>query len=109
MVQTLAPFASSGILDMGKIAAYILQTGFGIKNPEAFLIPPKQPELPPQAEQPMPPQPMDGMPMDGMPMGGPPPMGGGLPQDIPPELLAMLAVQQGGGSPMDGAMPPMGL
>ena len=106
LMNAMAPFAQSGIVDMSKLAAYVLQNGFGINNPEAFLSAPKEPEQPappPQPEQPMPPQPMDGM-----PMGGPPPMGGGAPQDIPPELLAMLASQQGGEPPM-GGMPPMGI
>ena len=105
LMSAMAPFAQSGIVDMSKLAAYVLQNGFGINNPESFLSAPKEPEqpAPPPQPEPMPPQPMDGM-----PMGGPPPMGGGLPQDIPPELLAMLASQQGGEPPM-GGMPPMGI
>ena len=99
LMSAMAPFAQSGIIDMSKLAAYVLQNGFGINNPESFLSAPKEPEQPvaPPQPEPMPPQPMDGM-----------PMGGGLPQDIPPELLAMLASQQGGEPPM-GGMPPMGI
>jgi hypothetical protein len=106
LMNAMTPFAQAGIIDMGKLAAHVLQNGFGINNPESFLSAPKEEAPPQQPEQPMPPQ-LSG-PMDGMPMGGPPPMDGGLPQDIPPELLAMLASQQGGEPPM-GGMPPMGI
>jgi len=37
MVDALAPFAGAGIIDMGKLAAYVLQMGFGVKNPDEFI------------------------------------------------------------------------
>ena len=101
MVQTLAPFAGAGIIDMAKLAAYVLQTGFGIKNPESFLSTPKPQEQPELAGPP----PTETLPMEGMP-----PMGGAPTEQLPPELLAMLA--GGGAPPMDGMppmMPPMGV
>lgn len=97
LVDAMAPFAQAGIVDMGKLAAHVLQFGFGIKNADSFL----QAPPPPPAPEGMPPQgmPPEGMPPEGMPpdMGGMPPMGaemGAPPPDMgqmPPELLAMLA------------------
>lgn len=40
MVDALAPFAGAGIIDMGKLAAYVLQMGFGVKNPDEFITAP---------------------------------------------------------------------
>lgn len=96
MVNALAPFASAGILDMGKLAAYVLQTGFDVKNPEAFLSAPQEPEVPeaPVGPPPVSPETMPAMP----PAGGMPPEGG-----LPPELMALLA---GGGGPPTGGLPP---
>ena len=88
MVDAMAPFVSAGVVDVQKLAAYVLQFGFGVKNPEMFLSAPEQPQ---EAPLPEPPMPM-----------GPPPMGGGQPP-IDPMLLAALAA---GPSP-EGAVPPM--
>lgn len=109
MIQALAPFAGAGVIDMSKFAAYVLQTGFGIKNPEAFIV---QPEPPTQMPAPGGP-PVEPMPAElvapaaaPMPMGG---AGGGFPADLPPEIVAALLGQVGGGAPMPpgGAPPPM--
>lgn len=103
LVNSMAPFASAGIVDMAKLAAYVLQTGFGIKNPESFLSTPEpsEPAEPPVSAEtggqpPMPPMP---------PEMSAPPMGGSPMDQLPPELLAMLA--SGGGQPPMGGMPPM--
>jgi hypothetical protein len=48
MVDAMAPFAGAGIIDMGKLAAYVLQQGFGVKNPDEFIMqqqPPMAPEM----------------------------------------------------------------
>ena len=74
MVDALAPFAGAGIIDMGKLAAYVLQMGFGVKNPDEFIA-----AAPPQ----------QGMGPAG-PAGAPP-----VPAEaLPPEMQAMLAAQQ---------------
>jgi hypothetical protein len=79
MVDAMAPFAGSGLINMQELAGYVLSNGFGIKNPEKFLSTPQAPAgAPPQGGAPALP-----------PDGGMPPQGGG----IPPEMLAML--QQG--------------
>jgi hypothetical protein len=80
MVDAMAPFAGAGIIDMSKLAAHVLQFGFGVKNPDEFLAQPQQsaggtPPVPAAAGA-------------GAPQGAPAPQGG-----IPPEMLAML--QQG--------------
>lgn len=83
MVDAMAPFAGAGIIDMSKLAAHVLQMGFGVKNPDEFLAQPQQ-----QAGG-APPAPVPAG--AGAPQGAPapqPPQGG-----IPPELQAML--QQG--------------
>lgn len=77
MVDAMAPFAAEGVVNMPKLAAHVLQFGFGIKNPESFLNP-----MPPMGAEVGP----DGMPMapEGMmPEGGgeAPPDGMSLPQD----------------------------
>ena len=92
MVDAMAPFASMGVINVQKLAAHVLQFGFGVKNPESFLQQQPPPAAPPAGPAP------EGMP----PEGGMPPqspdMGGGQAPDMgqmPPELLAMLA--SGGG------------
>jgi hypothetical protein len=93
MVSAMQPFAQAGLVNMPKLAEYVLGTGFGVKNPEAFLT-----EPPPQA--------MEGE--GGMPMGpGGPPMPpemmaqGGQPPPVPPEVLAQAGL--GGPAPMEQA------
>lgn len=93
MVDAMAPFAGMGIINMQALASHVLQFGFGIKNPEAFLqeAPPPAPEmaaggaLPPEQLPPgMPPE--GGMPPDMALMSQ---MAGSMPlepgQMIPPE------------------------
>ena len=46
IVDAMAPFAGSGIINMPKLAAYVLQNGFGIKNPDEFIQQAPQPEMP---------------------------------------------------------------
>jgi hypothetical protein len=82
LVYAMAPFAGAGIIDMGKLAAHVLQFGFGVKNPDEFLAQPQQevggtPPVPATAGA-------------EAPMGAPAPAPQGGP---PPDLMAML--QQG--------------
>jgi hypothetical protein len=97
VVEAMAPFASAGIIDMAKLAAYVLQNGFGIRSSASFII---QPQMPAQQITPQGiPEPVDGeVPQEGMPQEGMPQDG----QDIPPEIMqALMAESQGG-----GGMPP---
>jgi hypothetical protein len=92
VVNAMAPFAASGIIDMAKLAAFVLQNGFGIRSAASFII---QPQMQPQAITPQ------GIPQqqEGAPQGGPEGE-----QELPPEILAAL---QGGGGQM--GMPPQGM
>lgn len=40
MMDAMAPFMQMGVVDPAKLAAHVLQTGFGIKNPQQFLLAP---------------------------------------------------------------------
>ena len=116
ILQALAPFGDPqmGLVDMKEVIRYALTYGFDVEDADRFM-----PDSTPQAVQnlggvvqneqgpPQDPAAQGQDPAMGPPEGagpppegpvGPPPEGGG---DIPPELLAMLA-QQGGG----GTMPP---
>jgi hypothetical protein len=69
VVDAMAPFAQAGILDMAKLATYVLQQGFGIKSAAGFIMapPPPAPEPAPAPVPPMPealPPAPGGMPMD---------------------------------------------
>jgi hypothetical protein len=108
MVDAMAPFVGAGIIDMSALARHVLQFGFGVKTPEAFLAPPPQqgpvgPDGQPMSPEGAPPQ---GPPqMGGLPPGldpaaimeGAPPQGG-MPQptNIPPQVLAMIENATGG-------------
>lgn len=79
LVDAMAPFAGAGIIDMSKLAAHVLQFGFGVKNPDEFLAQPQQqagatPPVPATAGA-------------GAPTGAPAPAPEG---QMPPELMAML-------------------
>ena len=122
VVDAMAPFVNTGIIDMAKLAGYLLTYGFGIKDGASFIVPPPPPpppappapptpvtivppEMPQGMPQGMPPQMPQGMPPQGMPSQGMPPDMGGLPPELaglPPEVLMQLLQQMEGG----GGMPP---
>ena len=87
MVDAMAPFAGAGIVNMQKLAAYVLQFGFGVKNPDEFIQ---------QAPPPVPAGPEGGMPA-GMPPEGAPAPSGSPESGLPPEIIQML--QQGQQAP----------
>lgn len=99
MVDAMAPFAGSGLINMQALAAHVLQFGFGVKNPEQFIqsAPPPMggPEM--GGQPPMPPMPPEGagMPMD---MGGaiaPPPATPEALSGVDPAVLAALSSRMG--------------
>jgi hypothetical protein len=102
VVDAMAPFASAGIIDMPKLASFVLQQGFGIRSGASFIIQPQMPaqQITPQGT--LPPEAM--MPPEGMmpPQGGMAPSDAGVEQmgggQLPPEILALLS-QQGGMPP----------
>jgi len=83
LVDAMAPFVSAGVVDVQKLGAYVLQYGFGVKNPEMFMVEPEP--------EPMPQQPTAEM---------MPPVPGGVGPGVDPAMLAMLAGQQGGQPPL---------
>lgn len=98
VVDAMAPFASAGIIDMPKLATYVLQYGFGIRSAGSFVM--QQPPMPPMG---------GGAPMGAPPMGQPPmepeiPTGGmAMPSNIPPEILNQLLAQ---GAPLPNTQLP---
>ena len=88
IVDAMTPFAGAGIVDMTKLASFVLQQGFGIKNPSEFMA-----QAQPMAPEGVPPVPAGQVPPPG-PAGQPPEEGG-----LPPEIVAMLQAQQQGQAP----------
>ena len=89
MVDAMAPFVGAGVVNMRELAAYVLQNGFGVKNPEQFMMQEQPPAMPMAGAPPMGPEPMpaEQMPPDimGMLGAGLPPEG--MPEGMPPEGL----------------------
>ena len=98
MVSAMQPFAQAGLVNLPKLAEYVLGIGFGVKDPSSFLQEPPAPEAPPMPE---------GMPpgMEGMPPGMPPEMMEGMPPELPPGLISGGPIQGPGGQPNEGALP----
>lgn len=99
MVDAMAPFAGSGLINMQALAAHVLQFGFGVKNPEQFIqAPPPQMAGPEMGGQPpAPPMPPEG---GGMPMEmggaiGPPPATPEALSGVDPAVLAALSSRMG--------------
>ena len=107
VVDAMAPFAGAGIVNMPKLANYVLQYGFGIRDAASFIQEPPPPppmapeqggmppeEMPPEQmppQGPPPGQPMpQGLPPEAMAEGMPPTGGMAMPSNIPPEILAQL-------------------
>lgn len=92
LLNAVAPLVGS-VIDPAALARHVLEDGFGIKDPEKFLMGqapmPTEGEVPPEGAPPAPPQ-MGGVPMPQGPEGAFAPTGG-----IPPELLAQLQGQMG--------------
>ena len=98
LMNAVAPLVGI-VIDPAVLAKYVLQTGFGVKNPEKFIMQPQQ-QTPQdaeaaQAEAGAAPMPFGGAPIpEGPDMGAFAPTGG-----VPPELLAQLRGQMGVGLP----------
>lgn len=80
LLDAMAPFIASGVVDAAKLAEHVLRNGFGVKDPSAFIQqqpPPQQAGMPQDMAQGMPPQGMlpQGMPPEGMLPEGAPMMG----------------------------------
>ena len=99
IVSAMQPFAQAGLVNLSKLAEYVLSQGFGVKDPGSFLQQAPQPQGP------------EGMPMSpdqaalegqGMPPGMTPDDMAGMEAEqggmegLPPELMAALMAGQGG-------------
>lgn len=103
MVDAMAPFAAAGIVNTQRLAAHVLQFGFGVKSPEEFLQeapPPMGPEggMPPNVGAPEMAEP--GVGVAGGPMGGDQTMAppGANPAElsgVDPSILAALSSRMG--------------
>jgi hypothetical protein len=103
MVDAMAPFAQAGIVNTQRLAAHVLQFGFGIKSPEEFLQEP--PQMAPEGGMPpnvaAPPQMEPGVGVAGGPMPGmnemvaPPGATPGALSGIDPSVLAALSSRMG--------------
>ena len=94
LMNAVAPLVGV-IIDPAELARYVLSYGFGVKNPEKFIV---QQQPMPQGPQGMPPEAAMGMGMGaGAPTGQTPPAGGAFEATggVPPELLAQLQGQMG--------------
>lgn len=113
LVDAMAPFVQAGVIDVPELAKYVLQMGFGVKNPDQFINaegPPEQepagqppgqevpPPGPPGAAGAPPGAPSQGAPVPAGPPPGPPPPGPGGPGGgpdlggLPPELIQQLQI-----------------
>jgi hypothetical protein len=81
VVDAMAPFAQAGIIKLDALASYLLETGFGVKDPGKFMNPPEE-QMGPEGE-PMPPEGQPPMPEAGMPPQG----------QVPPEVIAQAQAQ----------------
>ena len=105
MVSAVAPFAQAGIVNLPKLAEYVLSVGFGVKNPGDFIqqaptpMAPQAPDqqaMPPEEMAPLPPDMLAGM-VPNAPIQGPgpqvPQVDAGILQSLPPEILQALLSQ----------------
>jgi hypothetical protein len=99
MVDAMAPFASAGVVNVPRLAAHVLQFGFGIKNPAEFLQEPPmaEDEVPqPQAMQGQLPLPMpEPAPAGPAAMTTPPPANPMALSGVDPSVLAALSSRLG--------------
>jgi len=105
MVDAMAPFASAGVINVERLAAHVLQFGFGIKNPGEFIqaVPDAQvaPEaVPSQMPVPMPePPPVGPAGVAAPPAANPMELSG-----VDPAVLAALSSRLGVALPNSGGM-----
>ena len=98
MVDAMAPFASAGVVNIQRLAAHVLQFGFGIKNPAEFLMEPQPQEPPAQGMAPQGPMPLplpEPAPAGPQAMTTPPAANPMELSGVDPSVLAMLSSRMG--------------
>jgi len=88
LVSAIQPFAEAGLVNLPRLAEYVLSIGFGIKDPQSFL----------QEAPPAPEPPTEGQTPQDM---------GGLPPDMPPELMQQMMMEEQMGAEQQGSPPQM--
>ena len=98
LLNAMAPLVGT-VIDPSALAKHVLSQGFGIKDPDKFLIQQQPMGLPPGGEQPQEPQGVPAFPQgpQGFPNVAPVPEAGAFAPTggVPPELLAQLQGQMG--------------
>ena len=77
IVSALQPFAQAGLVNLPKLAEYVLRTGFGVKDAEAYITQPAPQGMPVAPDQAA---------LEGQ----------GLPPGMTPDLMAAMQSEQGG-------------
>jgi hypothetical protein len=106
MLQTLAPFAQMGIINLPALLEQVLKDGFGVVNAGQFLVddqgpaaglgaPPEEMEPDPEAQGGGGPEEMMAMMGSGAPEGPPPEEVAGIPQQLMAQLQGQMGLQLG--------------
>jgi hypothetical protein len=97
LMATLAPLMQMGVLNPVEVARHVLREGFGVRNPEKFMMPQAQQMMMAQQQAQLAAMQQEAQPEGGPPQQGAPPsaaVGADAPQLPPEELLARQQGQQ---------------
>lgn len=105
MMDALGPMIPSGVINVPALAVYVMQTGFGVKNAQQFIMAPPPPQGAPGGVPGAPPDPASG---PGDPPGGPggpdPSQQSGLPPHIAEALSQLNSSVPASGGPVPGPL-----
>jgi len=105
MVDAMAPFASAGVVNVERLAAHVLQFGFGIKNPVEFIQAAPDAQVAPEAVPSQMPVPMPEPPPAGPAGVAAPPAANPMElSGVDPAVLAALSSRLGVALPNSGGM-----
>ena len=105
MVDAMAPFASAGVINVERLAAHVLQFGFGIKNPGEFIQAAPDAQVAPEAVPSQMPVPMPEPPPVGPAGVAAPPAANPMElSGVDPAVLAALSSRLGVALPNSGGM-----
>jgi hypothetical protein len=105
MVDAMAPFASAGVINVERLAAHVLQFGFGIKNPGEFIQAAPDAQVAPEAVPSQMPVPMPEPPPAGPAGVAAPPAANPMElSGVDPAVLAALSSRLGVALPNSGGM-----
>jgi len=105
MVDAMAPFASAGVINVERLAAHVLQFGFGIKNPGEFIQAAPDAQVAPEAVPAQMPVPMPEPPPAGPAGVAAPPAANPMElSGVDPAVLAALSSRLGVALPNSGGL-----